>query len=923
MACIVNILDAALLGEDPGGELVFNFWDADGDAIADNGGSVIVIGNDGTVNFDGVIAGDYYFTYGGGDLPDCYQEIQFYIRVVDKPNAGTGATINACVGDSIINIFSLLGGSPDEIGTWSGTGTESSNYDDNGTSNDPTDDTFNPAVAGLYVFTYTVPMITSSDYQVIDCENCAGDTATITINVISCGPGCDAGDSAAVEVCASVGCQFDLFDQLGGSPGSGGTWTFLSGPQVIIPTNGDNGTVNFLNAQVGVYQFRYTVGSCTSIVTVTVVATPNAGCNGTRQLCESSGAVNLFPNLGCSPDTGGTWTISPILPVGTFTSNGTINPAIGDAGVYVATYTVTNPVNGPCGTVCIDTATVTVTIVEACFAGNNTTVIRCQDGSIVLNPATLLGATSTGGTWFVAGQSINCNNVYGPALFSVNGGAVQDYQGDPVPNGATLDDFQNLGCISIQYFCQSSPPGCNDFATLIVQIVDCPPACNAAVTISATLCAMTSNITGTCPNPVYQWQVFTGGNWIPAPGNNSQSTYTGLNGQQYRLRVTGCTNCNPIFSNVLTLSCPPPPTCTISCVLTYNTTLGRLEAVITNTGTASCSVPYQFNKYQTNNANCALCSGVLAAQCSGNVIVPASGSVQVNCTVAQTGVEQCWRFVTLVSCCNQTLCCTKIPAAATLCFQLPSLASGTNITQLIVNTGSGNTNILGAAQFNCTEYESTEPTGQIDGIVNCSLAQLVIDIKQWLVANGHAGDVYIVQVDKSSSIRVINTDITFVSVFSPIHGTILFSTSGCGVCDSTEWHQQGFSTTSFTALLGNGGQLNPSVAGSINLFDMLDLYFGDSPVELPHTGTFTAAICSVSTSGCVSINTNCWSDCSPPPPTPVTVVNNIGFADHGDLNWIIFTPVLSICHWQVRYRVTMPNGCIECILINLIFNDGI
>jgi hypothetical protein len=933
MSCILNLLNNSLLGEDPNGTLQFLYFDIDCDGIEDNGGSLIFIGSNGDVNFDSAIAGCYWFKYSGGLPPDCYQEIIFPVRVVEQPNAGTGTTAMPCAGDAVINLFSLLGGSPQLTGTWSGNGTLSPDYSDGGTPADPTDDTFDPTTEGIYSFTYTVTQVAPVGYTLHDCPNCEQSSTVVTIHVIDCTPpppDCDSGESASVQVCSATGCSFDLYDQLGGNPDAGGSWAWQSGPQVILPTGGDQGTVSFLNAQIGSYQFSYTVGSCVSVVTVHVVASPNAGCNGTRQLCETSGAVSLFPNLGCSPNSGGTWTISPALPNGTFTNQGVINPALGDEGVYTATYTVSNPVTGPCGSVCVDTATVTVTILEHCNAGNNVTVVLCQDDSIVLNPAVLLGATSVGGTWFCAGQSLSCNGIYGAALFSVNGGVQQDWQGDNIPNGATLDNFANLGCISLQYFCQSTPPGCNDFATLTLQIVNCPPACTASVSISAVACNLSSSISGTCPTPTYQWQVLSGSLFIPAPGDNDNPTYLGLNGSTYRLRVTGCTGCNELFSTPITVSCPPPPSCSITCSLIYNVPLGRFEATITNSGAATCQVPYQFNRHNTNHANCLLCSGgVQSAACAGNVTVPPSGSVQVNCVSPQSGVEECWRFVTLASCCNQTLCCTKKPAAASLCWQLPPLDSFTDITQLIVNTGGGDVNIMGAAQFNCTEYESTEPQGTMNGIVNCSLAQLVIDINQWLVANGHSGTAYITQVDKSSSIRVSNTNVTFVRVQSVLEGPIPFAASGCGGCDADSWHQQGLSTGNFPSI-GVNGFLNPSIGGTINLFTMLDAYFGGAPVELPHNGTFTAALCITGTNGCVTVNTNCWSDCVPPPATPAVVVNNIiggvPQADHGNFTWTPFVPNTGVgtqCFWQVRYFVALPNGCDECILISIKFNDAI
>jgi hypothetical protein len=51
-------------------------------------------------------------------------------------------------------------------------------------------------------------------------------------------------------------------------------------------------------------------GSCTDIATVTItnVPGPDAGNDGTLQICETSPPVQLITGLGGSPWSGGTWT---------------------------------------------------------------------------------------------------------------------------------------------------------------------------------------------------------------------------------------------------------------------------------------------------------------------------------------------------------------------------------------------------------------------------------------------------------------------------------------------------------------------------------------------------------------------------------------------------------------------------------------
>src|SRR5688500_18381031 len=186
MSCIVNILDVVLQGETPGGTLVFLFYDADQDGDADNGGSVVNIANDGSVNFEGYIPGDYYFQYTVGD-GDCEETGDpFFVRVLPRADAGLPFTIDLCDDDDPINLFSLLLGTPDSTGSWSGPGTNTPGYIPGAAS--PTDDLFDPTLVpvGIYTFTYTVLQIVPGGFILSDCDNCDPASATITINVETC-----------------------------------------------------------------------------------------------------------------------------------------------------------------------------------------------------------------------------------------------------------------------------------------------------------------------------------------------------------------------------------------------------------------------------------------------------------------------------------------------------------------------------------------------------------------------------------------------------------------------------------------------------------------------------------------------------------------------------------------------------------------
>ncbi|HRH37277.1 MAG TPA: hypothetical protein PK760_02960, partial [Flavobacteriales bacterium] len=114
----------------------------------------------------------------------------------------------------------------------------------------------------------------------------------------------------------------------------------------------------------------------------------DAGTPGIIAVCEDYPLVDLFAQLGGTPDATGVWTD----PNGTV-SIGTVDPATGLAGVY--TYSVTEPLAG-CPVV---TSTVTVGISYNMDAGLPNTLTLCEDAAVLDMFASLNGTPTPGGTW--------------------------------------------------------------------------------------------------------------------------------------------------------------------------------------------------------------------------------------------------------------------------------------------------------------------------------------------------------------------------------------------------------------------------------------------------------------------------------------------------------------------------------------------
>jgi gliding motility-associated-like protein len=272
-------------------------------------------------------------------------------------NAGTSASIDLCPGSAAVDLFNLLGGSPQAGGTWT---------HPNGIT---FDGTFDPAVDPPGSQTYTITGAACPDAD-----------AAVTVNVL---PGPNAGDDASIVVCNSQA-VFNMLGQLGGSPDAGGTWTNSLGAPVA-PT--------FDPATSGSGIFTYSVagtGSCPddeAMLTITVNAAPLAGTGGSITLCESSPITSLFDGLSGTLDAGGSWTAPDGSPQGT-----TIDPATALAGNY--TYTVAG--NAPCPSA---SSTVQVIINPEPVAGEDGTLSICSSAPVVNLITMLGGAPDPGGAW--------------------------------------------------------------------------------------------------------------------------------------------------------------------------------------------------------------------------------------------------------------------------------------------------------------------------------------------------------------------------------------------------------------------------------------------------------------------------------------------------------------------------------------------
>ncbi len=275
--------------------------------------------------------------------------------------AGNDAFLSLCTNDDDRALFTVLGGSPNANGNWSGTTGQS--FDG---VFDPGDD-----AAGLYT------------YVVTGLAPCANDTSRVQVFTSQA---LDAGISTAQLICNTSG-QLVLVELLGGDPDAGGSWNYPLGTQ--------HGP--FFDPQVdpsGTY-FHIISGDApcqpdTASVTVTLVAAPDAGEDGALSACVNDESVELFAGLLGSPQSNGTW-IGP-------QQNGIFDASGVQPGTYSFTYVVGG--NGSCAP---DSAVVLVTVSTALDAGNATTANVCQ-GSVVDLFSLISGSPQPGGVWVNTGE---------------------------------------------------------------------------------------------------------------------------------------------------------------------------------------------------------------------------------------------------------------------------------------------------------------------------------------------------------------------------------------------------------------------------------------------------------------------------------------------------------------------------------------
>lgn len=270
------------------------------------------------------------------------------------------------------------------------------------------------------------------------CGSSALASFSVTIPEVPAQPGPITGP---LQACAGSDAVFSIpaVDDLTYSWTITGGWESTDGPGASLAT-----TIGAGDALIAVTPINAcNVEGPPRIEQIVVTTPPNAGENGSLDLCSNSDPVDLFESLNGNPEMGGTWN-------GPSSTTGAYDPASMEPGNYL--YMVTG--TGSCPDA---TATVTVTETPMPFAGLDSSITLCGNGSPILMLSMLPSAPS-GGTW--SGPSPT-SGIYDPAtmdpgsyIYTVSGvGVCPDDQATLIINEQAPP---NAGVDGIVEFCASS-----------------------------------------------------------------------------------------------------------------------------------------------------------------------------------------------------------------------------------------------------------------------------------------------------------------------------------------------------------------------------------------------------------------------------------------------------------------------------------
>ncbi len=266
----------------------------------DVGGTWTPVFNSGNNFFDPAIdpAGTYAYTV----INSCgTSTTDVIVTITANPNAGTNGNTTLCDTDPSVDLFGLLGGTPNTGGVWSPALPSGSGV-------------YNPAVDAGGSYTYSITTSCGTFSSIVD----------VTLNV---------SDDATFSYSAGVYC-LNAANPLASINGTnGGVFTISSGGVI----NNTNGAIDIAGSGAGTFGITYsTSGPCPDVfvLTVTILDVIDPTITIVGPFCSYDVPVILQAS-----QSGGVWSGTGVNPV-----TGEFNPSLAVYGLNDITYTI----NGSC-----------------------------------------------------------------------------------------------------------------------------------------------------------------------------------------------------------------------------------------------------------------------------------------------------------------------------------------------------------------------------------------------------------------------------------------------------------------------------------------------------------------------------------------------------------------------------------------------
>ena len=595
-----------------------------------------------------LVNGQHY--YGSTIDPPCESSdrLDVLVNIYEPNDAGSDGNLGICINQvastSPFDLYSLLGGTPDNTGIWTGPIATTNGYQG----------TLNVSTMNLdgspYVFTYTVSSAL-----------CSTDTSNVTITILP-------QPTATIAVSPTNICL-----------GSNATVTFTGTPNAVVTytiNSGANQTIT-LNAS-GTATLNDTYGVTTTITLVSIATTGLPSCDTTLSESVTITVVDPIATIAANPTTvcsGSnvtvTFTGTPNAIV-TYTINNGANQTITLNASGTATLNTTYGVNTTISLVSVSasgqpsctkslTETITITVIDPI-------------ATVAVSPTTVCLGTNSTVTFTGTPNAV--------VTFTINNGANQAITLNDSGTATLSDTYSVNTTITLISVATSGNPSCTKQLTQSVTITLIDPT--ATVTVNPANVCLGSNVTVTftgTPNAEVVYTINSGANQtitLNASGTASLSTTYVVNTTITLVSVTtsGTPSCTKALTQSITITVIDP---TASVSVNTTTVCSTTPLTITFTGTPNATVTYTINGGSNQ---------IIVLDGSGSAVLSNTYTVDttiVLVSVTTSGTPSCSKQLT------QSLTITVIDPIASIAVNPMIICTGNTAT--ITFTGTPNATV--------------------------------------------------------------------------------------------------------------------------------------------------------------------------------------------------------------------------------------